>query len=71
MRHNFAEQAQKTLLSFNLPLINRIEKLVLVHKAILEFDVGVLVNEPGILVDGCNRELSEFGMDALNYGENV
>ena len=39
--------------------------------AILEFDVGVLVNKPRFFVDGYNRELPKFGMGALNYRENV
>ena len=44
---------------------------MLVLKAILEFDVRVLVNEAGIFVNGYNGKLSKFGVDALNNGQNV
>ena len=42
-----------------------------VDEAVLEFDVGVLIYEAGMFMDGYNCQLSKFGVDALYNGQNM
>ena len=42
-----------------------------IHKAVLELYIGVLVNKPGIFVYACDCKLSEFGVGALDNGQDV